>query len=109
MNNNIIQKNYKKLYEKYKYKYIKLKIKDKNVIIPDVITNITKQIYLKKEFIPLNEKDYNKNLSSSNIKIGGSSSTILYLNNTSSNITDSSYPSYSTHMDNCMCFMPCGS
>lgn len=172
MNNNIIQKNYKKLYEKYKYKYIKLKMKDKTVITSNEITNITKQLYLKKDFIPLiekyirnittnnnsnilsqqpcillkniyndpsikpinytieinkendlngfckvdihpiNEKDYNnKIILSSNNQTGGANNTIFYLKNTTPEISEPNYPnypSYQTHMDNCMCFMPCG-
>ena len=138
MNNIIIPKNYKKLYEKYKYKYIKLKIKEKKVISADKHNNIIPSIeefihnisinsnksidnsieinkkldindLHKIDFYLLNNKYYDINISLLNNQVAGTNNNISLFENINSKITNSNESGFLYHADNCMCFMPCGS
>jgi hypothetical protein len=108
MDNNIITQKYKKLYQKYKYKYIKLKIK-KTIIdlsplppLPMLQLSNTNNIISKSYIIPRTENNYReKNINSqfaqfnsSQFNLTGGKNIIKF--------------NYVNHMDNCMCFMPCG-
>ena len=120
MNNNIILKNYKKLYEKYKYKYIKLKMKEKKVISPnkynkvhlieELIHNISinsdKSISFGHKPNIFSNDFYNYNIK--NNQVAGTNNNAVLFKNIDSKITNSNKSSYLPHMDNCMCFMPCG-